>query len=517
MFQKKTVRIMRLLLMMVLLTSASQAACGSSNNANDAQADVIPFENKITQEAYTYFTELLKIPRCSGNEQAVSDYLVSFGQEHGLEVIQDSALNVMIRKPGSEGREDEPPVILQAHMDMVCQKTSDVEHDFLKDPIIPIIDGDWVKADRTTLGADDGGGLSIIMAILASDELSHPQVEAIFTTDEEVGMVGAKAFDLSVLKGSRFINLDSETEGVFTVSSASSVYIQIPISIETETSPEGLAAYKLMVKGLAGGHSGVDIDKGHANANILTANLLNLLENIRIASINGGSARNAIPRECEAIILFDESNFTQIEEIVKQAEADYKTVYLSDVDLTVTLEKTDAISMVMSSDSQERVIRGILEMPNGVYSMSPSIDGLVQTSNNLGIVETDEETVKLTNYLRSSSFDDENALIEKIKEHADSIGARAEIAKQYPVWEYREASPLREKLIMVFTDMYGYEPVIEAIHAGLECALFVEKMPDVDIIAIGMDIVGAHSPDERMSISSYDRTYDFLVRLLEEL
>ena len=357
MFQKKIIRTMRLMLVLVLLMFVLQTACGSSNNPNDDP--VIKFEDKVVQEAYTYFTKLLKIPRCSDNEQAVSDYLVSFGQEHGLEVIQDSALNVLIRKPGSEGREKEPPVILQAHMDMVCQKTSDVEHDFLKDPIIPIIDGDWIKADRTTLGADDGSGLSIIMAILASDELSHPPIEAIITTDEEVGMVGAKAFDASVLTGNRFINLDSEMEGIFTVSSASSVYVQIPIPIETETAPEDFAAYKLTVKGLTGGHSGVDIDKGRANANILAAGVLNSLENIRLASITGGSARNAIPRDCEVIILLDESNVAQIEEIVQQREADYIGVYLSDVDLTITLKKTDEINMVMSSDSQERVIRGM--------------------------------------------------------------------------------------------------------------------------------------------------------------
>jgi len=484
-----------------------------------AAAAELAFTSPVAGEAYGYFCELLQIPRGSGNEKAVSDYLAAFAKKNRLEVVQDEALNVLIRKPGSKGRENEPPVILQAHMDMVCEKGEGVIHDFLKDPIIPVVEGDWLRASGTTLGADDGSGVSLIMAVLAADYLSHPPIEAVFTTQEEIGMGGAAHFDASLLHGKRFINLDSEEEGIFTVSCASSNNIEIAVPIEYEPVPEGCVTYALAVKGLTGGHSGIDIDKGHANANILAARLINMLdyEAFFVASVNGGSARNAIPRECAAVLAFPESGLDRIQTTAALAAKAFRAEYPFDEGLTVTLEKTDPPQSVMSRASARKVIAGILLIPNGVQSMSADIEGLVQTSNNLGIVMTDGDRVTLTNYLRSSMVTEQDLAINKLILLADTLGAESSVVKSYPPWEYKESSSLRDTMSAVFEEAYGRAPAIAAIHAGLECALFAGKIPDGDFISIGMTIQGAHTPEERMSISSYDRTCGYLIKPLEAL
>jgi len=475
------------------------------------------FESAVASCAYCYFCEILKIPHGSGNEKALSDYLLAFAEKHGLGAVRDESLNVLIRKPGSYGRENEPPVILQAHMDMVCEKNEDVSHDFMKDPIVPIINGDYVNAAGTTLGADNAAGLSLIMAVLASDSLLHPPIEALITASEETTMGGASGFDVSRLSGKRFINLDSETEGVFTVSSASASDVCVSIPVEYDAATEGSTAYKLMVRGLTGGHSGIDINKGRANANVLAARLLSRLENVRIASIDGGSQKNAIPRECTVVMTFADSGFAQVKAVVEQMERELKAEYPFDEGLNVKLEKTVAAQKVMSFDSQQTVISGMLLMPDGVQSMSPHVEGLVQTSNNLGVVRTDGKTVKLTGFLRSSDVAGRDVAMEKLKRLMEALGANIEVKDQSPPWEYRNNSPLRDTMTAAFKEFYGKDPKIAAIHAGLECAIFAEKIPDGDFISIGMDIAGAHSPDEKMSIPSFDRTGGYLARLLEKL
>ncbi|MCL1941637.1 MAG: M20/M25/M40 family metallo-hydrolase, partial [Synergistaceae bacterium] len=288
-------------------------------------------QDLATERAYEYFLELLSVPRGSGNEKAASDHLMAFAKSNSLDAVQDSALNVLIRKPGSPGRENETPVILQAHMDIVCEKNEDVAHDFLKDPIIPVIDGEWIGASGTTLGADNGAGISIIMAVLAAVDLSHPPIEAVITTEEETGMGGAGNFDASLLAGKRFINLDSEGEGVLTVSCAGSAKVVMTIPAELEPAPEGSLTYKMKVKGLTGGHSGVDIDKGRANANILMARLLDALDDgtVYVTDIGGGSRANAIPRECTARISFDGAGLDKVKSIVARAETEFKAEYAS--------------------------------------------------------------------------------------------------------------------------------------------------------------------------------------------
>ena len=472
-------------------------------------ADEAHSETDFANRAFGHFLELLKIPRGSGHEQEASDYLVAFAGQLGLEAIQDEFLNVLIRKPGSQGRENEPPVVLQAHMDIVWEKNEDVTHDFLTDPITPVIDGDWIRAAGTTLGADNGAGLAMIMAVLESADLSHPPIEALFTTREELDMGGAKGFDVSQLTGRRFINLDGEDEKIFMVSCSSTNYITITLPVMYETVPDGYHAYLLSVSGLTGGHSGVDIDKNRANANVLMAELLNGLTGVYISGINGGSRRNAIPREAKAVLLITESQLDSVIHAINRIE------HPGENNLTVTLEETVMPEVVMAARSAENLLDLILRTPNGVISMSPHIEGLVQTSNNLGVIETDGNRVILTNMLRSSALDEQESVIDVFEQLAEETGADILVDRSSPPWEFREDSPLRDVMTAIYINFFGREPVITAIHAGLECAVFTLGMPDGDFVAIGPDIFGAHSPDERMSISSFYRMCNFLAAVLE--
>ena len=482
-------------------------------------------KNFLTMMPFEFFEAVSHIPRTSGNEQAISDYLAGFGRSLGLEVLQDDALNVFIRKNGTAGREHEPPVILQAHMDMVGEKNASSPHNFLTDPLKLIVQGDRVTADGTTLGADNAAGIAYIMAVLASSDISHPPIEALITTDEESGMTGAVSFDVSLFNGRRFINLDSEDEGFFTVSSAASADVDITVPVETSNLPEGFVSYTLMVKGLTGGHSGSDIDKGLANANVLMGQLLQELgradgasgASVAVSSIDGGSLRNAIPRESTAVISFAGQNEQIVRSIIAAAESAFKSAYPNDSNLSITLEQTDMASGVLSASSLQRVLDCIERTPNGVLSMSPDIEGLVQTSNNLGVITTSANTVTMLNFPRSSSVVEQVQTQDSLRLLAGSIGAEAVVYNENPAWPFMPDSPMRDTMTEVYTSLYGTEPIIEAVHAGLECSIFAEKMPDCEFISIGPDIRAAHSPDEWMSLSSFNRVYEYLVKVLEEL
>ena len=496
--------------MVVILCSVIFSGCSSST----------PEKNELSENAYAHFIEVAKIPRGSDNEQEIINYLWAFAENIGLDVIQDETFNLLIRKPGSKGRENEPSIILQAHMDMVCEKNKGVEHDFLADPIIPIIDGDWVTADGTTLGADDGSGLSIIMAVLESEDISHPPIEAIITTHEETDMSGAVNFDKTLLKGKRLINIDAEDEKSFLVSSAGSADVDIIIPVEFESAPSGNIARVLTIQGLQGGHSGIDIDKGRANANVLMADIIDgLLDScdVYVSSIDGGTKINAIPRECRAGLSFAEDSLDLVTSTVHRIENELTELYPNEGNLKITLEDADSPKDIMKADSLKKVIEGIMSVPNGIQSMSPDVEGLVQTSNNLGVVITEANTVTLLNFLRSSSLEEREAVVQEFESLADTIGARCDVGNLIPPWSYAADSPLRDTLVSVYKDVFGREPIISAIHAGLECAVFSSEMPDCDLISIGPDIISAHSPDERMSISSYERMCDFLVEILKEL
>ena len=489
---------------------------------------VKPNPDEIADKALEYFYEISKIPRGSDNEQAISDYLVAFAEENGLMAVQDKARNVLITKPGSVGREDEPPVILQAHLDMVCEKNTDSNHNFLTDPIIPIIDGDWLMADGTTLGADNGSGLAIIMAVLAAADLSHPPIEAIMTANEDGGTgPGASEFNTSQLEGKRFINLDSEEYGALTVCCGGTAGSQATIREEYAAMPQGYTAYALAVNGLAGGHSAVDIDKDRANAIIVMACVLNALDDntISLISIKGGTVINAIPRDCVAVIAFAESDLPKNQSVITQIETALKTDYPGE-NITLTLEKTEAPPNIMTHDTMRKVINLIVTTPNGVLAMSPDFAGLVRTSSNIGLIDTVSDLefqegkiqVTVSKMLRSASVEELDFLIKEIDNEAKRAGALlSEGSMGASPWQYQEDSPLRNTMTTIYTDMFGEAPVITGAPGYLECGIFAEKMPDCDFIAIGPTIENAHSPSERMNLPSFKKTCSYLVKVLEAL
>jgi len=452
--------------------------------------------------AYEYFADISKIPRCSGNEGAASDYLAAFGRSLGLETYQDGARNVLIKKRGSAGREGDPPVVLQAHMDMVCVKDEDDGHDFESDPIIPVtVDGDWVTArGRTTLGADNGSGVSMIMAALANS-FSHPPIEAVMTTEEETGMVGAGRFDVSRLNGRRLINLDMVEEKVFAVSSTGTTYTEMRIPVEDVVLPDGLASYRLSVTAAW-------------DAIILVARILNELDSagIYVSGIDGD------PYDCSAVISFDGDDFGIVQSAVSRTEAEFKPQFpAGTTELSITIGETAAPQSAMNGGSARRVLSGILQMPNGMQDMNPLFEGVVQTYIDFRAIVTGGGAATISNVARGSSPAKLDELLDRVNTLAEATGASLEITQYYPGWQYAAHSPLRDKMADVFRDFYGEEPVIKGIRAGVECAVFATKMPDADMISIGPDIVDIHTPDERMSISSYGRVYDFLVRVLGEL
>jgi dipeptidase D len=397
-----------------------------------------------------------------------------------------------------------------------------VDHDFYTDPIIPLIEGDWIRSSKgTTLGADNGAGVALMMALLDAGNISHPPIEAIFTSEEERGMVGARAFDVSLLNGRRFINLDSEGEGIITVSSAAGAHLDIVIPVDTIPMPGGLITNRLWIHGLLGGHSGVDIDKGLANANVLIGRLLDTLKNsgyeFYISSINGGTQRNAIPMECEIIISFAEADSQAINALVLQIATTFRSDYPVDGNITIGMERVNPPRSIMTNSSLQRIVDGILSAPNGVLYMSPNIEGLVQTSSNLGVITTSNGTVTLLVFPRSSAPAEQRETLDRFIAVSQSIGAEMLIRNESPAWPFRVNSLLQAQAAAVFKSMYGREVSFEAVHAGLECGIFAEKIPDADIISIGPDIRGAHTPDESLSISSFKRFAEFVVRILESI
>lgn len=480
-------------------------------------------KNTKCPEVFEYFRQMNQIPRGSGNEQAVSDWLVKFAQEHQLEVIQDKALNVIIKKPGTAGFEHAAPVILQGHMDMVPEKDDNSEHDFLKDPIAFVIDGDFVYANGTTLGADNGIAVSYGLAILASDTLAHPPIELLVTTSEETGMDGAFALDASTLEGRRLINIDSEEEGKLLVSCAGGIGATFKLPVEFEASAEGYKAVSIKIDGLFGGHSGMEINKQRGNANKIMGRILLDLEKsmgLRLFFIEGGSKHNAIPRSAFANLLIRESD----EAVLAEKLTKWNEILLNE------LQGVDeGIKLAFSAIEQEpakvftpatthHVIQLLSLIPTGVINMSMAIEGLVQTSNNLGVLRTEENRITFENTIRSSVRSHKVDVANQMGLLAELSGAEIEYASEYPEWQYNPNSELREVFIGTYEELYGAKPEISAIHAGLECGLFSEKFNGkIDLISFGPNLYDVHTPKEHMSISSVERTWEYLVKVLEKL
>ena len=469
---------------------------------------------------FHYFEALSDIPRGSGSTEAVKQYLLSFASEKNLEASADDAGNVLIRKAGSEGRESAAPVILQSHMDMVCVKTADSDHDCETQPLDLFVEGDQLYADGTSLGGDDGIGVALTLAVLADDTLEHPPIEAVFTTDEEIGLLGASAFDTSLLRGRRMINLDSEKEGVFTCGCAGGSRVNTIVPIE-RMRMRGLPVM-ITVTGLQGGHSGEEITKWRANANKVLGRLLYYLGRsaaFSLESVSGGEKDNAIPTEAKAGIVIDEEDYpiivTSSEKFEREIRKEYRGI---DENIHIGLTKGNAHKLeVMSMDSQDHVISFLLHTPDGISQLSGTTPGLPQTSCNLGVIRTGVKEFAATTGVRSSVESARHALELSIRDLSESIGGGIQTVGEYPAWEFRQTSPLRETMVQCYTELNGSEPVVNVIHAGLECGLFASKMRGLDAVSIGPELTGIHTPDEKLSISSVGRTWALLTRVLAAL
>mgnify|MGYP003097756728 CR=1 FL=1 len=464
-----------------------------------------------------FFEKINEIPRGSGNEKAVSDYIVSFAKERGLWVHQDKANNVIIKKDGSKGYENHEPVVIQGHMDMVCEKNPDVVHDFEKDPIKVIYEGDYIHADGTTLGADDGIAVAMAMALLDNENAVHPPLEVVITTDEEVGMLGAASLDATFIKGRKLLNIDSEEEGIFTVGCAGGVKTESIIPVEF-TVPEYGSFVKIMVTGLEGGHSGIDIDKERGNANKIMARVLDRLkntENIEVSYLMGGAKDNAIPRYAEMLVGCDDIDRLKagINILAEELRAEFA---VTDRYIEITAEEMEKPENVFTSESLNKVIAAIMLMPNGIQSMNLDLN-MAESSNNLGVVKMNEGSVSLICAVRSSVITRKAYIKAQIEKLTKLCGGTTESHGDYPAWEYKAESPLRDLFTEVYKDCYNKTPRVETVHAGLECGLIAEKIPDMDMVSFGPNLMDIHTPKERASISSIERVWNFLCKVLEKL
>lgn len=475
---------------------------------------------------FKYFSEISKIPRGSGNEKAVSDYLVSFAKTHQIECTQDEANNVIMIKNATTGYENEPAIILQGHMDMVCEKRNEYTHDFLKDEIKLLVEGDFLHADGTTLGADNGIAVAYIMAIMTDDGLEHPRLEAIITTAEETGMDGAKAVELSKLQGKFLINLDSEEEGYLLCSCAGGL-TGTSILPAKRVSANG-KKIKISLGGLLGGHSGMDIDKNRSNATKLLGRLLFDLREMKsfgLISMQGGFKDNVIPREANAELLIPEDSreqskakYDDINKTIMEITAKYQhELAASEPQLSVTVEDLgDGTFDALHPLSFEKMLFLLIHMPNGVQVMSSDIEGLVETSLNLGIFKTLEDKVEFYTSVRSSKSSSKHFISNKLNYMISFLGGDYIVRAEYPAWEFQKTSVLRDHLQKIYREQYGKDMKVEAIHAGLECGLILEKMPELDVVSIGPDITAVHTIEEKISISSTIRVYQFLEKAISE-
>ncbi len=478
-------------------------------------------------KVFQFFEEICSIPHGSGNVEQISNYLVDFAKERGLKYRQDEKYNVVIWKDGSKGYENSEPVILQGHMDMVAVKTADCPKDMEKDGLDLEVNGDLISAKGTSLGGDDGIAVAYSLAILDDPDMPHPPLEVIITTDEEIGMLGAAYMDVSDIKGRLFLNMDSEDEGIFTVSCAGGATVTCKFPYERENVQA--AVMRVSLDGFSGGHSGVEIDKGRANANVVMGRLLySVMNDVRLISINGGEKDNAIALSCQVEIAVPADKAEEVKNKMQETFAIVAEEYkVTDPNAALHVEAGDADKAdgtAQSTDVQAltakdtaAVIQALLHMPYGIQRMNPEIEGLVQTSLNLGILRTNETSVDLSYAVRSASEHEKQFLIDKMDALAVLLGGITEISGSYPGWEYRADSRLRDVLVDTYRELYGNDPVVEGIHAGLECGLFASKMGDIDAVSLGPQMEGIHTVNEVLSISSVQRTWELVTKALAAL
>lgn len=472
-------------------------------------------ENLEPKSVFRFFEDVCAIPHGSRNTKGISDYCADFARERGLEYHQDSDNNIIIIKEATPGYEQAVPMILQGHLDMVCEKDASCTKNMETEGLDLAVDGDYVYAKGTTLGGDDGIAVAMALAILDAQDIPHPRLEAVFTVDEEIGMLGAVSMDVSPLKGKKLLNLDSEVEGVFTVSCAGGNVTNCFLPV-VRTPFEG-TALTVTVSGLQGGHSGVEIHKGRANANMLLGRVLQAMDQaapLRLVSAQGGMKDNAIPTLSSAqVVVSDEQAARAAAETMATAFAGEFRV--TDPKVTVTVEPCQIELAPMDQDSTQKAICMLTCLPNGVQVMSADIPGLVQTSLNLGVLATGEEEIRASFCVRSSVESQKVMLVGRLSALMKQLCGRIEVFGDYSSWEYLADSPLRELMTEVYREQYGKEPSIEAIHAGVECGIFSGKLPGLDCVSIGPDLLEIHTPRERMSISSVQRVWKFVLEVLK--
>lgn len=466
---------------------------------------------------FKYFEEICAIPHGSENMDAISEYCVKFAEKHSLKCVRDNANNVIIFKSATSGYENAEPVILQGHLDMVCQKTEESTIDFMKDGLDLFIDGDFVKAHGTTLGADNGIAVAMILAILESDNLAHPKIQAVFTTDEEIGMIGAGQLDMSVLTAKKMINLDAEEDDTITVSCAggSDFKVVVPLNRVKQTGTK----IAVTLKGLKGGHSGIEIDKGRVNADILAGRFLNHMSNLAdfdIIAINGGNKGNAIPNLCRIeLCVKNPDTFTKNAEMY--FEILKKEINERENDFAPIIEMGEKAEYdVLHSDLREKLIFTLLCVPNGIVEMSAEIKNLVETSLNLGVLSTEDDKITLLFTLRSNKKSALRFLEEKLKTFFKAIPCKIYTSGHYPPWEFKDDSTLQALYKKAYQDICGFEPKVEAIHAGLECGIFTSAIKGLDCIAIGPALYDVHTVNEKLSISSVEKIFNVLISLLKK-
>lgn len=511
-------------------------------------------ENLEPKNVFKYFEEICSIPHGSGNVDAISDYLVSFAKEHDLWVKQDELKNVIMIKEASQGKEDKPPVMIQGHMDMVAVKEPGTDIDLTRDSLKLAIDGDYVYAENTSLGGDDGIAVAFGLALLSDERISHPRIELVITTEEEVGMEGATAIDLTPCRGMQMLNIDSEEEGQFVAACAGGIRVNGSIPAKRMSKSEGRSVVeedskkilhwrKIMLTGFAGGHSGTEIDKNSGNANLALGWFLNELSeevDIKLAALQGGLKDNAIPIEAWAVVGVEEKAETaaekedmvsgagKFEQVCRRLEKEIQSRYKdTDPDCRVELAALEDKAELKQYLGEEQnclkpedcagILSFLTEAPNGVCSMSKELDGLVQTSLNLGIMKLEKDEMQVSFSLRSSVAQEKEELKERVCGLVEKYHGTVSTTGDYPAWEYKKESPLREHMVAVYEKQYGKKPLILSLHAGLECGILAAKKPGLDCVSFGPDILDIHTTRERMSISSVKRVWDFLVEVIETL
>jgi len=474
------------------------------------------------QSVWHFFSEVCQIPRPSRHEEKMIDFLLSFAANHQLEAKKDEAGNIVIKKPGTKGLEQGNMVILQSHMDMVCEKNEGVVHDFFKDPIVPIVEDGWVRADHTTLGADCGIGIAASLAVLADKELVHPPIEALFTVDEETGLTGAQALQPGFLDGKILLNLDSEDEGELFIGCAGGIDSVATFKYETDPAPSNGVAFKISVSGLLGGHSGDVIERSRGTSiKILNRFLFQLIESCecRIATFQGGNLRNAIPREASAIIVVtaDQKEHVTVELNLFRAEMENE-LYKKEPKLKILLESTEMPLSVIDYESQTKLINALYTLPHGVHAMSFRMPGMVETSTNLASIKFKPGSViEIVTSQRSDQESGKQDIYQMVESVFRLIGAEVTHSDGYCGWTPNPSSYVLEVSGKCYESLFGVKPIVRSIHAGLECGLFLEKFPDLDMISFGPTLKGVHSPDEKIEIASVEKFWKFLTKLLPDL